>query len=166
MPKEREPKVQWRFAQSQGDLVERDIAEQIRTALEGLFSAVAMLKDAYPGKPFTLDGRLVGDIGEVVASLAYAITLNEGLTRHHDAVSDDGLNVQIKATFGTTLTFPVHHVPDYYLGIKLNRDGTFEGGIQRTGGFDRRPTGSPQSRQVAAARQPHVDVETDQPGSA
>ncbi|MEN5036302.1 hypothetical protein [Pseudomonas sp. TWI929] len=44
----------------------------------GLFAAVSQLQAAYPGKPFTLDGRLVGDIGEVVASLAYKLTLNEG----------------------------------------------------------------------------------------
>lgn len=102
------------------------INQKITEALASLFAAVAMLQEAYPGKPFTLDGRLVGDIGEVIASLAYQLTLNEGLTKHHDAVSDDGRNVQIKATFSTNLTFPVHHVPDYYLGIKLNRDGTFE----------------------------------------
>ena len=106
--------------------MDKDIQGKIEEALKGLFAAVAMLKEAYPGKPFTLDGRLVGDIGEVVASLAYSLTLNDGLTKHHDAVTDDGRNVQIKTTFGTTLTFPVHHVPDYYLGIRLNRDGSFE----------------------------------------
>ena len=102
------------------------IEVKIQKALEGLFVAVSQLQEAYPGKPFTLDGRLVGDIGEVVASLAYKLTLNEGLTKHHDAVCDEGRNVQIKTTFGTSLTFPVHHVPDYYLGIRMNRDGTFE----------------------------------------
>lgn len=102
------------------------IQRKIEEALKGLFSAVSMLQDAYPGKPFTPDGRLVGDIGEVVASLAYGLTLNEGLTKHHDAVTEDGRNVQIKTTFGTSLTFPVHHIPDYYLGIRMNRDGTFE----------------------------------------
>ncbi|GAH98912.1 unnamed protein product [marine sediment metagenome] len=60
------------------------------------------------------------------ASLAYKLTLNEKLTKHHDAVCDEGRNAQIKTTFGTSLTFPVHHVPDYYLGIRMNRDGTFE----------------------------------------
>ncbi|MGK9419267.1 DUF6998 domain-containing protein [Pseudomonas cedrina] len=106
--------------------MDQTIQGQIEQALKGLFAAVSMLQKAYPGKPFTLDGRLVGDIGEVVASLSYGLTLNEGLTKHHDAVTDDGRNVQIKTTFGTTLTFPVHHVPDYYLGIRMNRDGTFE----------------------------------------
>jgi hypothetical protein len=106
--------------------MDQAIQVKIEEALAGLFTAVSMLQEAYPGKPFTPDGRLVGDIGEVVASLAYALTLNEGLTKHHDAITDDGRHVQIKTTFGTTLTFPVHHVPDYYLGIRMNRDGTFE----------------------------------------
>lgn len=106
--------------------MDQAIQLKIEEALKGLFTAVSMLQEAYPGKPFTPDGRLVGDIGEVVASLAYRLTLNEGLTRHHDAVAEDGRNVQIKTTFGTSLTFPVHHVPDYYLGIRMNRDGTFE----------------------------------------
>lgn len=106
--------------------MDRAIQLKIEEALKGLFTAVSMLQEAYPGKPFTPDGRLVGDIGEVVASLAYRLTLNEGLTRHHDAVTDDGRHVQIKTTFGTSLTFPVHHVPDYYLGIRMSCDGTFE----------------------------------------
>ncbi|MDM3885998.1 hypothetical protein QSV36_10350 [Pseudomonas sp. BCRC 81390] len=106
--------------------MDQAIQSKIKNALKDLFSAVSMLQEAYPGKPFTPDGRLVGDIGEVVASLAYNLTLNEGLTKHHDAVTEDGRNVQIKTTFGTSLTFPVHHVPDYYLGIRMNRDGTFE----------------------------------------
>jgi len=106
--------------------MDKNIEANLQTALEGLFTAVSQLQAVYPGKPFTLDGRLVGDIGEVVASLAYKLTLNEGLTKHHDAVCDEGRNVQIKTTFGTSLTFPVHHVPDYYLGIRMNRDGTFE----------------------------------------
>lgn len=66
------------------------IESKIKDALEGLFAAVSELQSVYPGKPFTLDGRLVGDIGEVVASLAYKLTLNEGMTRHHDAVCDEG----------------------------------------------------------------------------
>ena len=99
---------------------------QIADALGQLFDAVSKLQAAYPGKPFTPDGRLVGDIGEVVASLHYQITLNEGLTKHHDAVADDGRMVQIKTTFSDHLTFPVHHVPDYYLGIRLRVDGSFE----------------------------------------
>lgn len=52
--------------------MDQAIQGQIEQALKGLFEAVSMLQKAYPGKPFTPDGRLVGDIGEVVASLAMA----------------------------------------------------------------------------------------------
>lgn len=60
------------------------IEVKIQNAQEGLFAAVSQLQEAYPGKPFTLNGRLVGDIGEVVASLAYKLKLNEGLTKRPD----------------------------------------------------------------------------------
>jgi hypothetical protein len=39
----------------------------------------------------------------------------------HDGVTSDGRNVQIKATFKESLTFRT--VPDYYLGLRLFRDG-------------------------------------------
>ncbi|WP_330113920.1 hypothetical protein SA496_14195 [Pseudomonas sp. JS3066] len=103
-----------------------EVQKKIAEALDQLFGAVAKLRDAFPEKPFTPDGRLVGDIGEAMASLHYDLTLNEGLTKHHDAIAVDGRNVQIKATFSNHLTFPVHHVPDYYLGIRLRPDGSFE----------------------------------------
>lgn len=104
----------------------KETQTQIAQALDDLFSAVTKLQTAFPQKPFTPDGRLVGDIGEVLAFLHYDLTLNEGLTKHHDAITADGRNVQIKATFSKNLTFPVHHVPDFYLGLVLRRDGTFE----------------------------------------
>ena len=31
----------------------------------------------------------------------------------------------IKATMKNNLTFPVDHIPDYYIGIRIHRDGTF-----------------------------------------
>ena len=39
-----------------------------------------------------------------------------------------GRNVQIKATFHDTLGFPCKYedVPDFYIGIKIFHDGTFE----------------------------------------
>jgi len=34
--------------------------------------------------------------------------------------------VQIKATTKDSLTFPADHVPDYYLGLRIMPDGSFE----------------------------------------
>jgi hypothetical protein len=97
----------------------------IPDAVNQMLQIVKQLQSAYPKKRFTLDGRLVGDLGEILVEDAYDVGLNEGLQKHHDAITSDGRQVQIKATMKNSLTFPVDHVPDYYLGIKIHADGTF-----------------------------------------
>ena len=96
----------------------------IPEAIKQLLQITKQLHNEYPKRRFTLDGRLVGDIGEVLAEGEYDIELYDGLQKHHDAKASDGRQVQIKATMKDSLTFPVDHVPDYYLGIKIEHDGT------------------------------------------
>ena len=96
----------------------------IPEAIKQLLQVVTQLQYAYPKRKFTLDGRLVGDLGEVLAEVEYDIELYDGLQKHHDAKASDGRQVQIKATMKDSLTFPADHVPDYYLGIKIESDGT------------------------------------------
>jgi hypothetical protein len=100
----------------------------IKTHIKSLLRIVSQLQKEYPQKRFTLDGRLVGDLGEVLAEESYKIRLNNGLTKHHDAMFMDGTmrKIQIKPTMKDSLTFPCDHVPDYYLGVKINEDGTIE----------------------------------------
>lgn len=92
-----------------------------------LHDSVATLKNIFPSKKdgFTLDGRLVGDIGEVVAEELFQIKLHEKLEHHYDAVTtyEPFLKVQIKATFKESLTF--NHNPDYFIGIKLCHNGNY-----------------------------------------
>lgn len=97
----------------------------IPNAVKRLLQIVNQLRSTYPKKRFTLDGRLVGDLGEVLVEAAYDIELHENLHRHHDGRTSDGRQVQIKATMQNSLTFPADHIPDYYLGIKIHADGTF-----------------------------------------
>jgi len=97
----------------------------IPDAVRQMLAIVERLCDAYPKKKFTLDGRLVGDIGEVLVEDAYDLKLFEDVKRHHDAECSDGRLVQIKATMKNTLTFPADHVPNYYLGVQIRPDGTF-----------------------------------------
>jgi len=99
---------------------------EISKAIKKLLETVDELQRAYPKKKFTLDGRLLGDIGEILVEGAYDLTLFDRLAKHHDGTTSDGRLVQIKATMQNTLTFPVDHVPDYYLGIKIKSDGTFD----------------------------------------
>ncbi|HEX9224408.1 MAG TPA: hypothetical protein VF860_13860 [Candidatus Acidoferrales bacterium] len=98
------------------------ISEVVRKLLE----IVNQLQQAYPKKKFTLDGRLVGDIGEVLVEASYDLKLFEDMQRHHDGATTDGRLVQIKATMKDALTFPADHVPDCYLGIKINKEGSFD----------------------------------------
>ncbi|MFC1998778.1 DUF6998 domain-containing protein [Chloroflexota bacterium] len=97
----------------------------IQQAVRQLLKIVRSLHKVHPIKKFTLDGRLVGDIGEVLAAQKYDIQLFDGIVKHHDAHTSDGRSVQIKATMKKALTFPGDHIPDYYLGIKIHEDGTF-----------------------------------------
>ncbi len=100
-------------------------AISIPDAVREMLGIVQRLRAAFPKKRFTLDGRLVGDIGEILAEKAYDITLFEDLEKHHDGRTSDGWLVQVKATMQKSLTFPADHIPDYYLGIQVHSDGSF-----------------------------------------
>jgi hypothetical protein len=82
------------------------------------------LQTTFPNRKFTIDGRLVGDIGEVIAEQEYDVTLHAVLQPGYDGRTSDGRNVQIKATFKDSLTFGT--VPNYYLGFKLSANGDYE----------------------------------------
>ena len=96
----------------------------INQALALIFQAVKSLSEAFPKRAFTIDGRLVGDVGEVIAELEYDLELDEISQPTHDGVTADGRKVQIKATFKDSLTFKT--CPEYYLGFKLYPDGRHE----------------------------------------
>jgi hypothetical protein len=93
-----------------------------------LWALVDKLSQEYPNKSFALDGRLVGDIGEIIAQENYQIRLFEGQVYKYDGVDKKNRNVQIKTTFKDSLNIPCkkEKVPDYYLGLKINHDGSFE----------------------------------------
>ena len=118
----------------------------IPDAVKQMLQIVKQLHSKYPKKRFALDGRLVGDLGEILVEETYDVKLHEGLQKHHDGITPDDKQVQIKATMKNSLTFPVDHIPDYYLGIKIKLDGTFReifngpGRVAREAVKDRKPT--------------------------
>jgi hypothetical protein len=97
---------------------------RIPLLVQQLYSLVAELQDAFPGRRFTPDGHLLGSIGEVFASHFYKLNLLRGSFERHDAISEDGRAVQIKATQGDRVA--LRSEPDYLLVLKLSRNGTFE----------------------------------------
>ena len=84
-------------------------------AIKQLLQIVEQLQIAHPKKKFTLDGRLIGDLGETIVEGAYDVEIFEKLEKHHDGETSDGRLVQVKATMKKDLTFPASHVPDFYL---------------------------------------------------
>lgn len=97
---------------------------EFKNALFLIFKGIELLHRKYPNREFTIDGRLVGDIGEILAAENYDIELDLKSQPKHDGTMIDGKRVQIKATFKDKLT--IKEIPDYYLGLKINKDGTFE----------------------------------------
>jgi len=77
-----------------------------------------------PGGRFTLDGHLVGSIGEVLAAEKYGLTLLSMITAKHDAKANDGRLVQLKTTQGRSVG--LRSEPDYLLVLKLSADGRID----------------------------------------
>ena len=97
-------------------------------AIKKLLKVVEELRRTYSYKSFTLDGRLVGDLGEVIVEQNYDVKLFKKVVPKYDGKDSSGREVQIKATFYDTLGFPcrIEDVPDYYIGIKIFDNGSFE----------------------------------------
>lgn len=97
-----------------------EIAEQIRK----IYEIARELEKLYPGRHFTPDGHMVGSIGEVVAAEEYGLELFEASHPVHDARTQDGKLVQIKATQGDRIS--IGERPEYLIVIEIDRDGGFE----------------------------------------
>lgn len=97
-----------------------DIAEKIRK----IYEITRELEEMYPGRHFTPDGHMVGGIGEVVAAEEYGLELFEASHPVHDARTQDGKLVQIKATQGDRIA--ISERPEHLVVLKINRDGGFE----------------------------------------
>ena len=92
--------------------------------IKELYKITNELETIYPGRKFTIDGHLVGSIGEVIVAEHYVLTLLRNSTETHDAVSVDGKYVQIKATQINRIA--ISSEPDYLIVIKLFSDGSWE----------------------------------------
>ncbi|MDR2734174.1 MAG: hypothetical protein LBC99_05940 [Spirochaetota bacterium] len=98
--------------------------EEIRELLE----IVKRLQYRYRNKKFTLDGRLIGDIGEIIVAHNYDVVLYEKQKEKYDGYDSNDRKVQIKTTLKNKLSFPYgdKNTPDYYIGIKLYEDGGWD----------------------------------------
>lgn len=92
----------------------------IKQQVQRLVEIVVQLEAEFPGRHFTLDGHLVGSIGEVMAAYYYGIELYAASTEIHDG-EVDGKKVQIKISQQDNIV--INHEPDYLIVLYLNRNG-------------------------------------------
>lgn len=96
-------------------------------ALAMIFAGIDKLKSCCEdGRRFAVDGRLVGDIGELIAARDFDVRLDAKSRKDHDGClsSEPTRLVQVKATFKDHLSFM--RTPMLYLGLKLYRDGRYD----------------------------------------
>ena len=94
---------------------------RLSQSIQMLFKISAALERRFPGRKFTLDGHLVGSIGEVIAAYHYNLELLVSSTAIHDAVSSDRRLVQIKATQGKR-SISLRSEPDYLIVLCINSE--------------------------------------------
>ncbi len=92
----------------------------IRNKVQQLIGIVSDFEEDFPGRHFTLDGHLVGSIGEVLAAYYYGIELYKASTEVHDGVVD-GRKVQIKITQQDDIV--INEEPEYLLVLYLTKKG-------------------------------------------
>lgn len=101
-----------------GNYTKEQIENAYKKILE-LLKIVGELEETFEGRVFTLDGHLVGSIGEVLAAYYYGIELYPPSTPKHDGVSPDGQEVQIKITQRGSIM--LNEEPDYLIVLYLDR---------------------------------------------
>jgi hypothetical protein len=102
--------------------------QEIKQLLEITLSLKEKFK--HHNKNFTLDGKLVGDIGEVLVAEYYGLTLYGDNKKVYDGyvTADATKQVQIKASFNNYFYFSkdLSNIPNYFIAVQLKEDGTFE----------------------------------------
>jgi hypothetical protein len=115
------------------------MSDAVGRALKSLLHGRNTLRDAYISHlkktqkaqkkapmTFALDGRLVGDIGELIAAEMFALDLLGTKSKNVDAETTclPNRKVQIKATFKSD-GLSIKHGNDYLIGLQFNDTGQF-----------------------------------------
>ena len=91
--------------------------------IQDLFRTVCELESRYPSRKFSIDGHLLGSIGEVIAAEYYGLTLLPNSSERHDAKDRQGRLIQIKATQIDRIS--ISSEPDYLIVIQITSDGNW-----------------------------------------
>lgn len=90
---------------------------EVRSLLETLYCSSDRLEALFPSRKFTLDGHLVGSIGEVIAEYMFDLNLLKGSNKGYDAKTNSGRQVEIKFTQGND-GVGLRHEPEHLLVLQ------------------------------------------------
>ena len=94
---------------------------EVTRHLDALYAASEGLETIFAARKFTLDGHLVGSIGEVVAAYMFGLALMPASTLGHDAMAPDGRRVEIKLTQGKSVA--LRHAPEHLIALHRPKGG-------------------------------------------
>lgn len=96
--------------------------------IQQLLDITSSLKKQYKGKlDFSLDGRLVGDIGEALVSEKFDIELYGKNEQTYDGYHrPSGKKVQIKASMAYNFSYPYNVDLEHYIAVHIEPDGELE----------------------------------------
>lgn len=75
---------------------------QLKEAIKDLYLSVDRLRTSFPKRKFTPDGRMIGDIGEAIASLEFNVIIDEKSKKHWDGHRIDSMGKERKVQVKTT----------------------------------------------------------------
>ena len=101
-------------------LYSKEKMEIIQNKVQKMIEIVSELEAEFPGRHFTLDGHLIGSIGEVMAAFYYGISLYKSSKEKHDGIVNNR-EVQIKITQQDNIL--ISDEPDYLIVLYLTSKG-------------------------------------------
>ncbi|WP_155957859.1 DUF6998 domain-containing protein [Fodinicurvata sediminis] len=132
--------------------------DRVTDLLEQLYEASSELETLFPGRKFTLDGHLVGSIGEVVAAYMFDLELMPASNFGYDAIAADGRQVELKLTQGTVVGF--RHQAEHIIVLYRSSAGPVQVAYNGPGEQVWRAAGSMQrngARQISVKRLRSLD---------
>ena len=104
-------------------MTKADRSASLAETIQELYGIVRRLEDDYSdyNRHFTLDGHLVGSIGEVYAAERYGLELFRADQKAHDGMAPDGRLVQVKATQRESVG--ISEKPDFLIVLKIDEQG-------------------------------------------
>ena len=134
--------------------------DDLEKTIQELFRITRKLEERYRQyeKKFTLDGHLIGSIGEVLVAEAYGLKLcDSNVNPVYDAKVEDGTEVQIKATQTDRISISARpeDEPQHLIAIQIQPTGAWATIYNGPGAPVRNAAGKPQKngqRQISLAK--------------